>query len=192
VVDSRFVRQLEQHLKDSAGNLQRVAQQVEKNTVDIQGMLMRDQARQQLDATIKVVTAQYSNARAYANVVIIAGYAAFFAIWGASRNDIPVQATRWALLLMVFSATVFVLYEVVKMIWISSIILRQSNALSAQDGVKRIQMLAESEHTEMKVFGKVWIFALVATLVPGVTAIGMLAVNMLLVLLGGTAAEAGG
>ena len=86
-----------------------------------------------IESTIKIVTAQYSNARAYANVVIVAGYAAFFAIWAAARDDIPVLATRWALLLMVFSATVFVLFEVVKMIWVSVIVLRETKALSAKD-----------------------------------------------------------
>lgn len=100
-------------------NTQHLAGQVAQNTQDIKDMKTSTQRQEVVAMVTEIITVQYSNARAYANVVIVAGYAAFFTMLGFARGDIPHDATIWAMLLMTFSATVFVLFEVFKMFWLS-------------------------------------------------------------------------
>lgn len=175
--------QLQRVYEDLLEKIKTIAGHTDQNSQDIHELFVRSQQNEQLENTIKIFTAIYSNARAYANVVIIAGYAAFFAAWGFLRNDISHRASLLALLLMMVSATVFVFFEIGKMIWSSLSIRRFSQALYADDPLRAVKNLGETEQREAIVFGRIWIWTLIVTIVFGVAALGVLAFNLVKVVL---------
>lgn len=165
-------------------NMQKLAEEVGKHAQELEELRLERQKQEVVDASIKIVTAVYSNAKAYTNVIIIAGYAAFFAMWGFVRADIPLLASLWALLLMAFSAAVFVLFEIYKMIWSAWSVRRTIFATEdANDPIGRLAEIEKSQQREAQVFGKIWIFALICTVPLGVAALTVLAVNILIVIL---------
>ena len=177
----RIVKELERiwsAIKENANAISQHAQIIDNNSEAVQRLIEQRQHDQQLDDTLKAVTTVYSNARAYNNLLIFAGYAAFFAMWGFLRNDIPRPASHWALLLILASATVFVLWEVAKMAWLGWQMQRNAKAMLKENPVAQIQALAPSEVREALIFGKVWVYVIVVTVVTGVAAIGVLAWNL--------------
>lgn len=179
--------QLQKVYEDLLEKIRKVAGHTNRNTQDIHELIARSQQDEQLENTIKIITANYSNARAYANVVIIAGYAAFFAAWGFLRDDIPHRASLFALLLMMISATVFVLFEVGKMIWVSLSIRRHSQGLHGDDPLGAVRKLGETEQREAIVIGRIWMWVLITTLVCGLAALGILAFNLVELVIQGPA-----
>jgi len=92
-------------------NIQRLSREVAEQREQLEALEASETERQKnemLEAVIKTVTAIYTSAKAYANVIIIAGYVAFFTTWGFVRADISKTASFWALLLTMFSVAVFV------------------------------------------------------------------------------------
>ncbi len=77
--------QLQKVYEDLLEKIRMVAGHTDRNSQDIHEIVARSHQSEQLEATIKVFTAIYSSAHAYTNVVILAGYAAFFAAWGFLR-----------------------------------------------------------------------------------------------------------
>lgn len=73
--------------------------------------------RRWLESQVKWLESAYEKSKAYTNLVIVAGYAGFFALWQATRGTVGGRHSAWAALLMLFSLTSFVLYEVFKMFW---------------------------------------------------------------------------
>lgn len=83
------------------------------------GELLDDQAERERmrrwDRIIARYGEQLSRGKEYTNVVVLAGYAAFFALWAGVANDIgPIWRVSVGLSLAV-SATIFVLHEIAGM-----------------------------------------------------------------------------
>jgi len=67
------------------------------------------------DAQVKLISTIYDKATSYTNVIIVAGYAGFFALWSNARQfPTPFQA-KSAAVFMGVSICVFVLFEIYKM-----------------------------------------------------------------------------
>ncbi len=74
------------------------------------------QKNETIDTLTKVMSGAYSQAMAYTNVVILAGYAAAFTIWNFTRAYLPEPTVLWIALLLTISAAVFIVFETYKMI----------------------------------------------------------------------------
>ncbi len=140
------------------------------------------QSQEMLERVIKIITATYSSARAYTNVVIIAGYAAFFAMWSFSRGMLNDMAEAVAALSMIVSATAFASFETYKMIWVGTLVRRKTKAigLAPERALERIQALEGIEQQELKTFGKIWVFVLLVTIPSALIAVGILAVSFII------------
>ena len=73
-------------------------------------------AEKMVEAVSKLVTTTYDKAVAYTNLILIAGYASFFALLGATKSLLHERTTVIAALLMAISVSSFILFEVYKMI----------------------------------------------------------------------------
>lgn len=52
----------------------------------------------------------------YANRVLTVGYAGYFGLWAMAKEHIGANAARWSVLLVAISLTVFIVFEVAKMV----------------------------------------------------------------------------
>ncbi len=73
-------------------------------------------ANELVETQIKVISASFDKAVQYTNLVIVAGYGGFFGLWALSRDYLTPTSGRSAALWMLASGTIFVAFEVFKMI----------------------------------------------------------------------------
>jgi hypothetical protein len=67
-----------------------------------------------VDFHIKFLASSFDKGAAYTNIVLLAGYAAFFGLWSLVK-DLGSAANVWSILCILASVTVFVVFEFVKM-----------------------------------------------------------------------------
>jgi hypothetical protein len=149
---------------------------IEKTIQSLTAKNQEAERQQRIDVIIKVTSALYDKAVAYTNIILLAGYAAFFAIW----NTMKTNMSRWEMLLtafcITFSLVFFVFFEVTKMIVNSKSLTGLTKVLNAppQDFDKR---LAEQQKAEQRMsirLLKFWVVILALTVLPGLVAAAVL------------------
>jgi len=147
-----------------------------------------------VETQIKIITAAYDKSTAYTNFVIVAGYATFFGLWTITKAYMSHGQVLWAALLMGFSASSFVLFEVYKMAFVSHAFSKQYlAAIGNLQGKPPAQVLADIQRIEAESsrhalsFLPVWrVFLLVAVLT-ALGGIGTLLYAFVIALFSGTA-----
>jgi len=71
------------------------------------------------EALMRFQAEQFSSAKAFLNVVMIAGYAGFFAIWSFTKDFLTERESISAALMLTFSATLFVSFETFQMFFLT-------------------------------------------------------------------------
>jgi len=143
-----------------------------------------------LENLSKIVSVTYEKAAAYTNVILIAGYASFFAMWLSTRPALSSRIAIAAVLLMTISATAFIAFETYKMIG-NALFFRRSQGFLTDPTVLQSpeifqQRLDEYETQNRRYalsFIRVWVVVLALAVPTAVLAVGLLAYNYLLLLL---------
>lgn len=89
------------------------------------------QASEIVETQIRVVTAAYDRGTAYTNLIVLAGYAGFFALWQMAQQHLSKSEQLWSALLMLISILAFVLFEIVKMIHVQRLTIKKAVALQS-------------------------------------------------------------
>ena len=121
----------------------------------------------QYDNQLKLLTAAYSQAQAFFNVVIVAGYAAFFALWKLADPALGDLQELGAAFLLSFSLICFVTWQVAQMFITSRSLLGIATAV--KDPVEFPRLIEEHNEQEairMRSLGRVWRVVLVLTILP--------------------------
>jgi hypothetical protein len=123
------------------------------------------QRKERIEDAVKIATEVFSAATAYTNVVIIAGYAAFFALWGSTKDIAPKSLILISGLSMIISASAFVFFEVYKMIYVSFSMRKQAKILTAaKDPLPELRAYREASKAASLIFMKVWIATLLVVI----------------------------
>src|SRR5688572_24995575 len=104
------------HMRSFADAINKTAAAHNKLAQEVQQRQQEAAAEKMIEALTKIISASYEKAVAYTNVVLVAGYASFFALWSSTKPVLSDSLAIAAALLMTFSATIFVLFELYKMI----------------------------------------------------------------------------
>lgn len=135
-----------------------------------------------LNVQVKLINALYDKAAAYTNLIMIAGYAGFFGIWQMAKDHLGASQVLWSALLMLASVSVFVAFEVYKIITTARQQMARSEELYDERNhadvdrlLAKLNELAEATHKWAPRFAKVWLFVLVSAIGTAVTATGILA-----------------
>lgn len=94
-----------------------------------------NEARALVDRQIKVLSATFDKAVAYTNLIIIAGYGGFFGLWALTKDYRTSREAGYAALCMLGSASIFVGFEVYKMI-VATVMLHKRGAILQDPKVK--------------------------------------------------------
>lgn len=98
--------------------------------------------RQQLQQLQQFLARQYANARHYTNAVVGTGYAAFFATWGFTRDYLSAEVELTSVLLLLFSLTSFVGWEVFRTVR-NGMKLREVGKIMADEPPEKIPRLLQ-------------------------------------------------
>lgn len=134
-----------------------------------------------VDAQIEIMSAAYDKSIAYGNVIIIAGYASFFAMWSFTKEYLSARQVLWSAILMSISVLCFVLFEIWKMFVSGKLLLQYQRAVAeltqSNDPNQFIQTMRDHGKKEQKMtiaFGKIWYFNLMICIPTGLIAFGIL------------------
>lgn len=141
----------------------------------IQGLVdkaQKDERDKRIEIMIKVMSALYDKAVAYTNIIILAGYAAFFTVWSTMKAKMSHKEMLVAAFCITFSLVFFVFWEVTKMIVNSKSLTGLLNVPKAPPQ-EFDQRLAEQQKADQRLnirLLRFWIVILVLTVVPGLVA----------------------
>ncbi|QIM50046.1 hypothetical protein G9Q38_13125 [Pusillimonas sp. DMV24BSW_D] len=157
------------------------AEQQQKIALEIEKQKQQAATDKMVNTLERILSSSYEKATAYNNAVIVAGYASFFAIWAATKPALTQWISITSALLMVVSATIFVGYELFKMIQNSRtfLLLRKiandpearKNPMVFQSKTEAFERLQRSE--SLRCMG-IWVVVLGCTVSTAVSAIGLL------------------
>lgn len=166
--------------------LWRALANLEKQTVDRHNQLVghinrlsQEQVdamqRKQIDILKEILTHAYDKSSAYTNIVIIAGYVAFFSLWKETKIFLPSKAALAAVLLMLTSALLFVLYEVFKMVS-GSVYFRNigKEIENIKDPKEFIEKVQKGQQKLSTLNFKIWYLVLIPTVTTGFSGAGIL------------------
>lgn len=163
-----------------------IRRDVEKHEVDVGEKIIETQ--------IKILTASYDKAAAYNNVIIIAGYAAFFGLWSVTKVYLSKGQAMWAALLACISLTTFVFFQVYQMAYVSHGLHRKYLSLheklkgkSAQIVLAELKALEEASRRALLRFLPAWRIQLLVAVSTGMSAFLVLAYAYIAALLSGAA-----
>lgn len=129
---------------------------------------------QQIEAFIQLNEKLMINATNYTNLIMVAGYAGFFAFWSSLSGKIPALLFAACGLLITLSLTLFISWELIKMFW-SAKHMRKAQAILAKS--RRPATVAEYEKAFREFNAetqKVWMLFLIPSVATGVLAAVML------------------
>jgi len=110
----------------------------------------------------------YGKATAYTNLIIIAGYVAFYSMWGSMKDHLPREWMLTAGLLITLSVILFVSVEIYKMI-LTGLHYKKVNKVLNDDQTERaistIQQLEQEFNRRMYGF---WLLMLIPTIITGI------------------------
>ena len=128
--------------------------------------------RDLLNAQKELVAHTFTQAQAYTNVVLLAGYAGFFAIWAFLKPDLSKGQVFWSGLLIALSLATYVLWEVYQSFSRSRSILGLANAVATPERfhelLERYRVAEQDRLIQMR---RAWVVAFSVTVVSGVLAI---------------------
>jgi hypothetical protein len=148
----------------------------EKAVQDLVDKNQKNEIDQRIDIMIKVASTLYDKAVAYTNVIILAGYAAFFTVWSNMKARMSHTEMLVAAFCITFSLVFFVFWEVTKMIINSKSLTGLLNVLKApsQEFDQRLAELQKADHKLNIRLLQFWIVFLIFTVVPGLIAAAVL------------------
>ena len=112
----------------------------------------------------QLLAQQYESANAYTNTVVIAGYAAVFALWQLARDMLPHTISLWVGCLVALSLLFFGAFEVSKMIRNAVFLRRVQQILSTStDPQKLLQDWQQALASFSVAESRRWLFYLLPT-----------------------------
>lgn len=138
-------------------------------------------AEQVIEMHMKVLSAAYEKTTAYTNLITVAGYAGFFALWQVTKDYLSRNQVLWAALLLLTSLTVFVLFEVYKAYYSSRTLLHYGEILNKPENQgSLIKLKAEIEKYNLDEqkravrINRIWHIVFIVTALSGLSGAGIL------------------
>ncbi|WP_449431034.1 hypothetical protein [Pseudomonas putida] len=146
---------------------QRVLEELAK---EVEEMKQEQIVEKQISALIQLNEKLLSNATAYTNLIMAAGYAGYFAFWSTLSAKIPIWLFNTCGLSITVSLSLFITWEIVKMFW-SAKHMRATQAILAKRPSQEVVAEFEKAFQSFNALTqKVWIVFLVPTVLSGMTA----------------------
>jgi hypothetical protein len=146
-----------------------------------QNALLRDS----IEGQIKVFAVLYEKSNAYANLIIVAGYAGFFALWSLTRPYLSTRAALIAAALMALSLALFIFSEVFKMVLMSNASTRRAKLLHSEPSqqvevfVQNLKAIENTNSRDALRFALWWPWVLFPTIAFGLAAAGTLVASLI-------------
>lgn len=131
------------------------------------------------DEIIKIQSALYDKGSSYTNLILVAGYAGFFAVWANMKSLMTPLEMRIAALSVLGSLTVFIVFELYKIAFLTvgALGLQQVIDLPPEQFEAAYKEHQRRERRRVRVLQKAWPFAFGGAIVPALVGGGTLAAS---------------
>lgn len=143
---------------------------VERLVTEVEKMKQEQIVEKQISAFIQLNEKLMSNANAYTNLIMVAGYAGFFAFWSTLSGKIPTWLFNACGLAITLSLTLFITWEIVKMFWSAKHMQATQAILAKRPHASVITEFEKAFQDFSTRSQKVWLVFLVPTVLSGMTA----------------------
>lgn len=137
---------------------------------------LAQEKEQIIDVVTKIMAAMFDKAATYTNLIIVAGYAAFFTIWSHTKAFMTRKEMISAALCISISCLLFIIWEITKMILFAKST-RKLNLIGGipADKIKdELDSIIKSEgKLQIKIY-KAWVIILAVTVAFGLGGTGIL------------------
>ncbi len=117
--------------------------------------------REMLEAQKELLAHTFSQAQSYTNLIIVAGYAGFFAIWTQMASEMAPATKFWSGFLISLSVAGFIAWEVYGMILRSKAMLGIARAVSDPERYEELILEHRArQHDKAIQVGRTWLIAL--------------------------------
>lgn len=147
---------------------------VERLLTEVEKMKQEQIVEKQISAFIQLNEKLMSNANAYTNLIMVAGYAGFFAFWSTFSGKIPSWLFNACGLAITLSLTLFITWEIVKMFWSAKHMQATQAILAKRPHASVITEFEKAFQDFSTRSQKVWLVFLVPTVLSGMTAASLL------------------
>lgn len=133
------------------------------------------------DELISVNSQIFDKASAYTNLVIVAGYAGFLTVWTNVRTTMTHRELVASGLAIFVSLAVFVVWEIFTMIYLARAMQQFARVAEAPPS-KVAEIFGQMQRAQQRAVLRnraLWMWALLATLIPGLFAAGVLFTSLL-------------
>ncbi len=134
---------------------------------------LKQEQERRIEILIRILSAVFDKALAYTNVILIAGYVAFFTVWGNVKSLLSPTEMRLTALSVTISLLVFVAWEVTKMILSSRNLKGLLEVVNStpQDFDSKLRRQQERERRFNIRFLRFWPVVLVFTILPALVGV---------------------
>lgn len=150
---------------------QEIAKHVDKLSKEVDGLSQfraSVEYEKQVQVALELMARLHSNSVSYANLILVAGYAGFFAFWSTLENNLPKWLHALSGLLIVLSLLFFLTWEVVKMIWSAFTLRRIEHQMTQRPpGADTMTQFQQALNAYDRRVGRLWVWFLLPTIVFG-------------------------
>jgi len=135
------------------------------NRVDAQQALAQQQ--QQMESIKEIVTHSYGRAAAYNNLIMVAGYAVFFAMWKSVKDEFSRTVILASGILVITSALLFVIAQVHAMFTRTMFFRDMFKKFAKKPSPSFVQDVQSAEQEFARKMFRSWLILFIPTLVTG-------------------------
>lgn len=175
-------------LQQQQATISELAKQMGVEASKRQQALAEANQRKAVDVMTEVQGKLIDRSAAYTNLMLIGGYAGFFALWSGTRSNLPIKANVAIAGLATLSLAIFISFEVYKMVVTALRFLKNRHflheSLSPDQFVKRLEELKREEAKLPVGYMGIWVGAVGAALLFAFLAFALLTYNFFAILVG--------
>jgi uncharacterized membrane protein len=150
-------------------DIQKIAEELAKKALE------RDKD-ERVEVLIRVMSAMFDKAMAYTNLILVAGFAGFFAVWGSMKEHLSDVERSLSAFAITISLTIFIFWEVFAMVARSKNFKGLLRVLEAPPEKFQAALAKQQQAERLQNIWtlRIWAVVLVFTVVPALVAAAIL------------------
>lgn len=153
-----------------AKDISKVIEGQAKDMANLQRFQNSYEVKLQIDAMVQLNEKLQVSAANYTNLIMVAGYVGFFAFGGTLSSKVPDWLFSLSGFLILISLTLFISWEITKMIWLANHMKKISGILAGQKGPQVISQYEAAFTSYQNRSQSMWRYFLFPTIATGIGA----------------------
>jgi len=153
-----------------------ITRSVQTLNEDVHALKVNSATDKQVDALIHLQEKQMNHQASYTNLIMVAGYAGYFAFWSTLVTKLPQWIFALCGLLMTLSLTLFISWEIIKAFWTGRYLHQVQKILGKPRGRQTLSEVQTLGSTFSAKGRRWWIWFFATSVITGISAASVLVI----------------